>query len=143
MVRRKRPDRLWIASEIAPTLRQIRAVADQKEAALKKLRGPSLFCAAAVVILTILATTMAQRSLADLAVRLFFVDISGRSVDAAYYACGDDRLAGPFMSGGSAIDWRNQFAGGDAQVIGHWSNEDAVCKGPPLFYDTSKGWYRG
>ena len=77
----------------------------------------------------------------NLRVALYFVNIGGLEVDLFYYACGDSGLAGPFMSAGSADDWRDQFAGG-AEVVLHWNDEADICTGPPLFADGSR-WVRG
>ena len=74
-------------------------------------------------------------------VLLTFVDIAGRGVSPEFYACGDATLAGPFMAGGSAIDWEREFCPG-AELRTRWSDEEGVCGGPPL-YKGANGWYRG
>lgn len=76
----------------------------------------------------------------SLEVFLSFVDISSESVDPFYYACGDPTVAGPFMSGGSAIDWRDQFCP-TAQVFSRSNAEDGVCTGPAILRGEN-GWYR-
>ena len=76
----------------------------------------------------------------SLSVTLFFVDITGANVDALYWACGDARTAGPFMSGGSAVDWSREFAN-DAAVFSRQGDEEGVCQ-PPALYKTMNGWER-
>ena len=63
----------------------------------------------------------------NLKVSLFFVDITGCSVDPSFYACGDATFAGPFMSGGSAIEWRDEFCP-DGDISQRWSDEPGVCQ---------------
>lgn len=74
-------------------------------------------------------------------VTLFFVDIVGFQVDPFYYACQDSKASGPFMSGGSAIEWRDEYAQG-ARVYSKPSTDAGVCPGPPL-YKGADGWHRG
>ena len=74
-------------------------------------------------------------------VTLFFVNIGGFAVADSYYACGDANTAGPFMSGGSAIEWRDVFAPG-AEVFSALNTDPGVCQPPALMRDTN-GWHRG
>jgi hypothetical protein len=57
---------------------------------------------------------VALASAQGLQVALFFVDLTGVSADTKFFACGDHSRAGPFMSAGTAIEWRNDFP--DASV---------------------------
>ena len=77
-----------------------------------------------------------------LSVVIYYVDISGFTVDPQYYACGNTAVAGPFASSGSAIDWRDQFIHADGRVFSHLSSDPNVCNDQKLMYDSSKGWYR-
>jgi hypothetical protein len=99
---------------------------------------------AVAILLNVSATLLPRVANAGISVTLYFVDIASEPVDSQFYACKNAALAGPFMSGSSAIDWRNRVLKNEnAKIVVHSSTEPDVCKGPPLFYDSSKGWYRG
>lgn len=84
-----------------------------------------------------------QLSSAELVVTLFFVDIANNdNVSSDFYACGDSRVAGPFMSGATAIEWRDQFLPSGGKVFNRSGNEPGVCAGPPL-YREGNAWQRG
>jgi len=95
-----------------------------------------------VATLGILVSLVGGASSQDLSVALYFVDISGQAINPKYYACNDSSLAGPFLSAGSAIEWRDEIISDGVAIISHWNNEPNVCTGPPLMHDQTSGWYR-
>ena len=76
----------------------------------------------------------------SLSVALFFVD-SLMPVESQYQACGATSTAGPFMSAGSATEWRNVFSP-DATISSAWSTDDGVCNDQPL-QKRGDAWVRG
>lgn len=75
----------------------------------------------------------------ELVVTIYFVNITGHQIDEKFWACGESSVAGPFMSGGTAIDWRNEFADG-ADVYSQESSDPGVCLPPPAWYYEHGEW---
>ena len=102
--------------------------------------GPAIL----LLALSMGATVTYKSARADIAVALYYVDLSGLSIDSKYFACSDSTLAGPFMSAASAIEFREEVLSlHDGRIISHWSDEANVCQPPALYHDAAKGWYRG
>jgi hypothetical protein len=76
----------------------------------------------------------------SIVVTIYFVDIVGIEIDPKFYACGDSSVAGPFMSGATAVEWRNEFAM-DAEIIISYSDDLDACLPPPAWYHNSDIWY--
>lgn len=93
----------------------------------------------AVAVLVLIGAVLPIKSNSQgLYVKIFFVDLSGRNVDDKFYACGNAGLAGPFMSGGTAIKWRNEFLQSDDfnLIKSAWNTDPDVCSTNPWFHDT-------
>ena len=73
-------------------------------------------------------------------VSLYYVDIKDFSVEEKFFACSDSNVAGPFMSGSTAVDWRNEFAP-DAEIIIRESDDYDACLPPPAWYLDSGVWH--
>lgn len=73
-------------------------------------------------------------------VTYYFVSIAGLEIDEAYFACGNSILAGPFMSGATAVDWQRQFSP-DANIITLWGDDPDTCTLSPLSFENGK-WVR-
>jgi hypothetical protein len=95
-----------------------------------------------LVMVVMFSGIFSAASNAELSVILFYVDITGQTVDSRYYACGNSGVAGPFASGGSAIEWRDEFLNTTAPPISRASTDPGVCGGPVLLHDLAKGWHR-
>jgi hypothetical protein len=76
----------------------------------------------------------------SIVVTLYYVDIKEYSVDEKFYACGSADAAGQFLSGDTAVDWKNQFADG-AEVFSLDSNNADACVPPPAWYVDSGEWH--
>jgi hypothetical protein len=78
----------------------------------------------------------------EISVAIFFVDLTGvASPEPKYLACGDSSRAGPFMSAGTAIEWRGEFLDPSVQspdrIIGAWNTDPGVCSTGAWFHDGS------
>jgi hypothetical protein len=80
---------------------------------------------------------LASPASADISVAIYFVDLTGMSADAKFYACGNPALAGPFMGAATAIEWRNEFLQNQDtdRIIATWNTEPGVCSTSPWFHD--------
>lgn len=75
-----------------------------------------------------------------ISVAIYFVDLTGATApDPKFLACGDPGRAGPFMSAGTAIEWRGEFLDQSLQspdrIIGAMSTDDGVCTRMPWYHD--------
>jgi hypothetical protein len=82
----------------------------------------------------------------DISVVYYFIDVSGQEValnvePADYHACGEPNVAGPFLSSGSAIDWRDKFCP-EGQCLTKPGDDPNTCTTSPI-YSEDGSWVRG
>lgn len=69
-------------------------------------------------------------------IQYFFINVTGQQVAPNvqpddYEACGDEDRAGPFLSAGSAIEWRDQFCPA-GKIEWGFTNDPGVCTTDPI-----------